>query len=53
MFLKFDKEKCPLCGTTGKEGNIENISECPRCGTQFNEFGIVMAKKKEMDLHWN
>ncbi|MFP4045472.1 MAG: hypothetical protein ACLFS3_00225 [Candidatus Aenigmatarchaeota archaeon] len=53
MFLTFDKDKCPLCGTFGEESEIEDVNSCPRCGTKFNEFGVILAKKNEIDLHWN
>ncbi len=52
MFLRFDKTKCPLCGTVGSDTEVKKLSNCPRCGTKFNEFGIVHAPNNEMNLHW-
>lgn len=52
MFLRFEETKCPLCGTSGVDSEIEELSDCPKCGAKFNEFGVVHVPKNEMDLQW-
>ncbi|MFP4116632.1 MAG: hypothetical protein ACLFQ8_00275 [Candidatus Aenigmatarchaeota archaeon] len=52
MFLRFEETKCPLCGTSGKDSDIEELSDCPKCGAKFNEFGVVHAPQTERNIHW-
>lgn len=52
MFLRFDGAKCPLCGTLGEDSSVKELSDCPRCGAKFNEFGVVHAPRNEMDIYW-
>ncbi|MFP4115864.1 MAG: hypothetical protein ACLFTQ_01495 [Candidatus Aenigmatarchaeota archaeon] len=52
MFLRFDEKKCPICGTVGKDSSIKELNQCPRCGTRFNQFGIIASYKKDRKLQW-
>lgn len=53
MFLTFGEEKCPVCGVSGENCKIEGLSVCPKCGTKFNKFGIILAKDKSPEIHCN
>lgn len=52
MFLTFNKDKCPLCGTLGEESSIRELNHCPRCGAKFNEFGVVLTEEKSLNIYW-
>ncbi|MFB6075554.1 MAG: hypothetical protein ABEK17_00265 [Candidatus Aenigmatarchaeota archaeon] len=54
MFLTLKESKCPLCGTEANENEkIPEVNDCPKCGTVFSKFGIVIAFQKELNLEWN
>jgi len=53
MFLRFNEEKCPVCGTLGEDSKIEELNSCPNCGTKFNKFGVVASpNNKNKKLQW-
>lgn len=50
MFIVFDKDCCPSCGTTGKNVKKKpDMFSCPKCNTIFNEFGIISQMNIEED----
>jgi predicted RNA-binding Zn-ribbon protein involved in translation (DUF1610 family) len=44
MFIHFDEDKCPSCGTYGRKVHEEPAAFlCPSCTTSFGKFGIIFA----------
>ena len=47
-------EKCPLCGTHGKEWEQErDVFVCPNCSSIYSPFGLVLENKKEFPDMWS
>jgi hypothetical protein len=48
------KNRCPLCGTSGKVWNSNpEVFACPNCSAIFSEFGLVIESELEYPNIWS
>lgn len=54
MFMLIDKNRCPSCGTKGKEWiEHKGVFICPKCNAFFNEFGFVMESQNKDEVSFS